>query len=200
MIGSVVADGSGASGSGAHGRHAAIALCCCWQTLAGSNLPAAHTRLHQCLLYTASCCIAEPDPGSLPAMFNPNICSTFRTEISYMVHLSASASTVVRMVSRAATVRKQGANQFKRMARTAALFSTPALTTLDTVLIRTRGTASLALAAAYFVEGVRANRLELSHHRVEISSRDMAGPELQTAVHHSAVQTTDACKSTPMSA
>ena len=64
------------------------------------------------------------------------------------------------VVSLVTTVREQGANQFKRMARTAALFSQPALTTLDTVLIRIRGTASLALAAAYFVEGVRADRLK----------------------------------------
>ena len=59
---------------------------------------------------------------------------------------------------------EQAGNQFKRMARTAALFSKPALTTLDTVLIRIRGTASLALTAAYFVEGVRADRLSMSRH------------------------------------
>ena len=51
--------------------------------------------------------------------------------------------------------REQGASQFKRMARTAAVMSRPVLTTLDTVLNRIRGTASLALTAAYLVEGVR---------------------------------------------
>ncbi len=70
----------------------------------------------------------------------------------------------MRNVSHVATVREQGANQFKRMARTAALFSQPALTTLDTVLIRTRGLASLALTAAYFVEGVRTACLGVWQH------------------------------------
>ena len=52
----------------------------------------------------------------------------------------------------------QSAQSFKRMSATAALLSKPVLTTLDTVLIRIRGTGSLALTTAYFVEGVRLRR------------------------------------------